>query len=87
MQPHDPDAAPALDYRVVVCFSATEAEFDDLHDKILDSVTDALGCTSDPNHECKHFQLGFAGPRNGGRRRALRWAFHDLWMAVRHGEV
>ena len=73
------------DYRVVVYFGATKAEFDVLHDKIMDAVTEALGC-DDTDHECPHFHIGFSGPRNGGRRRAIRYALSDLWEAVRHGE-
>lgn len=77
-----------FDYRVVVYFfGATEAEFEQMQDRILDAVTEALGCTDDPDHECKHFQVGVSGPRNTGRRHALRWALSDLWLAIRHGEV
>jgi hypothetical protein len=74
------------DYRVVVFFGATEAEFDGLQDTVMDAVTEALGCT-DVDHECPHFQCAFSGPRNGGRRRAIRFALRDLWEAVRYGEV
>jgi hypothetical protein len=73
------------DYRVVVHLEATENEFDAIQDKVMDAVTEALGC-SDEEHECPHFQVGFSGPRNGGRRRAIRWALSDLWEAVRYGE-
>lgn len=76
-------------YVVKVYFGATPDEFDVLHDKVLDAVTDALGCTDDPEHECPHFQVGFGGPRRHEGRRfwALRCSVRGLWEAIRYGEV
>lgn len=75
------------DWKVSVYFGATQAEFDVLCNKVLDAVTDALGCTDDPAHECGHFQIGFGGPRNRSRRWAIRCATRDLWEAIRYGEI
>lgn len=81
------NAARPRDWKVSVYFEATDEEFDALHDKVLDAVTDALGCTDDPEHVCKHFRIGFGGPRNRGRRWALRCALNDVWEALRYGEI
>jgi hypothetical protein len=75
-----------FDWKVSVYFEATEAEFDELHDKVMDAVTAALGC-GDDNHDCQHFRIGFGGPRNRGRRWAIRCALVDLWEAIRYGEI
>ena len=74
-------------WKVSVYFEATEAEFDALHEPVLDAVTEAMGCTDEPGHECRHFRIAFGGPRNHGRKWALRCALLDLWAAARYGEV
>lgn len=81
-------AANVRTYAVKVYFGATPDEFEALHDKVLDAVTDALGCTDDEEF-CPHFQVGIAGPRRYEGRRfwALRCALRGLWEAVRYGEV
>lgn len=74
------------DWKVFVIFSATDDEFSRLEEQVTDAVTAALGCTNG-EHECPHFQVGFSGPRNRGRRWAIRCALIDLWEAVRYGGI
>lgn len=89
MSAEHPAAQDQRAYMVKVYFGAAPDQFDALHDKVLDAVTDALGCTDDGEHECPHFQVGVAGPRRyeGRRLWALRCALRGLWEAVRYGEV
>jgi hypothetical protein len=75
------------EYAAKVYFVATPSEFDGLDEKVLNAVTEALGCTNDPEHECTHFRVAFSGPRGGRRRWAVRCALADLWTALRFGEV
>lgn len=91
-EPTKPPYAPRVDERrihaVKVYFSATPDEFEVLHDKVLDAVTDVLGCTDD-EHVCPHFRVATAGPRRYEGRRfwALRCGLRGLWEAIRYGEV
>jgi hypothetical protein len=75
------------DYAVKVYFEASENEFHALQDKITYAITDALGCTENPEHVCPHFRAAFASLRGGRRKWALRCALRSLWAAVRYGEV
>lgn len=79
------DAIRSEEYKLVVYFECDPQEFDALHDKALDAITEALGCNKE--HECPHFRLAAARPLRGPRRRAVRCALNDLWAAVRHGEI